>query len=47
MTNYVDISQQEFFVLIRCSEAYNSENYADQLSLLKKDFFSWESSASV
>ena len=23
------------FVAVRCSEAYNSENYADQLSLLK------------
>ena len=27
MTNYVDISEQEFFVLIHCREANNSDNY--------------------
>ena len=47
MTNYVDIFQQEFFALICCREAYNSENYADQLGLLKMQIFSREYTASV
>ena len=42
MTNYVDISQQEFFVLIRCREAYNSKTYADQLGFLKMQIFTRE-----
>ena len=46
MTNYVDISQQEFFVLIRCREAYNSVNYAGKLYVLKMYLFSREMNAS-
>ena len=47
MINYVDISQKEFFAVIRCREAYNSENHADQLSLLKTYIFSREYTTSV
>ena len=47
MINYMDISHQEFFAVISCREAYNSENHADQLGLLKMYIFSREYTASV
>ena len=47
MTNYVDTSQQESLQEFTVVKVDNSDNYADQLSLLKKYLFSQEFSASV